>query len=248
VISWVQVLIDLPEPARPAGEAFWSAALGAPLGEPNPEHTEYASFVPPSGTPWVHRQIVGDGPPRVHLDLEVTDLDAEIDRLRALGAAVGRRDGDEWVGLTSPGGAPFCLLGGLASQDRPPPVTGRGGVRRRLVQVCLDIPYGQRAAETAFWRSALPWRWTDIDEPDFVGRLVPPAGAPLQVLLQELGADDPGTTVRAHLDRGSDDLETTVDELVALGAERLGTGRGWVPLRDPAGMVFCVTGQPPHNP
>ena len=248
MISWVHVLLDLPEPARSAAEQFWAAVLGGPLGEPMASHPEFASFVPPSGDRWVHRQIVGDGPPRVHLDLEVADLDPEIERLRGLGATIGRRDGDEWVTLASPGGAVFCLITGPASQDRPPPVAGTDGVRRRLVQVCLDIPHGRAEAEAAFWSSVLPWRWQEIQDPEFVGRLVPPPGAPLQVLLQELGADDEGTAVRAHLDLGSDDREATAAELVALGAVRLGTGDGWVLLRDPAGMAFCVTANSPDRP
>lgn len=248
MITWVHVLLDLPAPARAAGEAFWSAVLGWPLAEPWAAHPEFASFLPPTGARWVHRQLVGDGPPRVHLDLEVDDLEAETDRLRALGAAVGTRVGDDWVRLTSPGGAVFCLVGGPASQDRPPPATGRDGVRRRLVQVCLDIPHGQVEDEVAFWRAALPWRWVEIDEPEFLGRLVPPTGSPVQVLLQELGADDSGRTVRAHPDLGSDDLSSTVVELVELGAERVGSGDGFVALRDPAGLVFCVTRQSPDRP
>ena len=33
-----------------------------------------------------------------------------------------------------------------------------------------------------------------------------------------------------------------------VGAERLGPGRGWIVLRDPVGMVFCVTGNSPDDP
>jgi hypothetical protein len=36
--------------------------------------------------------------------------------------------------------------------------------------------------------------------------------------------------------------------MVGLGAERLGAGRGWIVLRDPVGMIFCVTGNAPDNP
>jgi hypothetical protein len=248
MITWAHVIVDLPEPARPAGEAFWSAVLGGSLGEAWDGHPEFASFLPSAGTRSVHRQVVGNGPPRVHLDLQVDDLDAETDRLRGLGAVVGQRVGDDWVTLTSPGGAVFCLVNAPTPQDRPPPVAGADGVRRRLVQICLDVPHGGGASEAAFWRAVLPWRWDEIDAPEFLGRLVPPPGAPVEVLLQELGADDPGTAVRAHLDLGSDDLEATVNELVGLGAVRLATGDGFVPLRDPVGMVFCVTAQSPDNP
>lgn len=248
MITWAHAVLDLPEPARAAGETFWSDVLGSTVAEPWMGRPELASFQPPSGTRSVHRQVVGDGPPRVHLDLQVDDLDAETGRLRDLGATVGQRVRDDWVTLTSPGGAVFCLVSSPAPQHRPPPVVGSDGVRRRLVQICLDIPHGRGGVEAAFWRAVLPWRWVEFDAPEFLGRLVPPPGSPLEVLLQELGADDSGTTVRAHLDLGSDDLETTVGHLVGLGAVRLGTGDGFVALRDPVGIVFCVTGQSPDNP
>ncbi|WP_375423139.1 VOC family protein [uncultured Friedmanniella sp.] len=248
MITWAHVILDLPEAARSADEPFWSSVFGGSLADPWDGHPELASFLPPAGDRSVHRQLVGDGPPRVHLDLEVDDLQAETERLRLLGATPGRRVGEEWVTLSSPGGAVFCLVIGPASQDRPPPVVGAGGVRRRLVQVCLDIPPGRSHEEAAFWRSVVPWRWEEVQDPEFLGRLVPPPGAPLQLLLQELGPDDGGATVRAHLDVGSDDREATATELVGLGALRLGEGDGWVLLQDPAGMAFCVTAHPPDRP
>lgn len=229
MITWAYAFLELPEPARAVGEAFWSRAIGSSLDEP------------------VHDQPVEEGPPRVHLDLEVSDL-ADIERLTALGATLDRPIGDDRVTLTSPGGASFCLVRSAGPHHRLPAVTGANGVRRRLVQLCLDIPHGRGETETAFWRAVLPWRWVEIDEPEFLGRLRPSPGAPLEVLLQELGADDPGTQVRAHLDLGSDDLEATVAELVGLGAVRLATGDGFVSMRDPVGMVFCVTAQSPDNP
>lgn len=196
----------------------------------------------------MHRLVVGDAPPRAHLDLEVSDLDAESERLAGLGATVGRRLGADWVTLTSPDGAAFCLVSAPRPRDRPAAFTATDGVRRRLVQICLDVPHGRGEAESAFCRALLPWRWIEIDAPEFLGRLVPPPGTPLEVLLQELGADDPGTAVRAHLDLGADDVEATVADLVGLGAVQLHTGDGFVALRDPVGMVFCVTAQSPDNP
>ena len=56
------------------------------------------------------------------------------------------------------------------------------------------------------------------------------------------------TAVRAHIDLGADDIEAEATRLVGLGAQRLGPGRGWIVLRDPVGMVFCVTGNSPDNP
>jgi len=80
------------------------------------------------------------------------------------------------------------------------------------------------------------------------GKLYPPTGSSAQLLLQRLGSDDPTSAVRAHIDLGTDDVEAEAERLVGLGAERLGPGRGWIVLRDPVGMVFCVTGNSPDDP
>jgi hypothetical protein len=54
--------------------------------------------------------------------------------------------------------------------------------------------------------------------------------------------------VRAHIDLGADDIAAEAARLVGFGAERLGPGRGWIVLRDPVGMVFCVTSNSPDDP
>jgi hypothetical protein len=109
------------------------------------------------------------------------------------------------------------------------------------VQVCLDIPSRHLDVEPVFWRAVLPWREVVISEPEFLGRLVPPAGAPLQVLLQRLGDDDDSTATRAHLDLGSEDIAADAELLMGRGAVHLHTGGGFIALRDPAGLAFCVT-------
>ena len=83
---------------------------------------------------------------------------------------------------------------------------------------------------------------------EFAGKLYPPAGSSVQLLFQKLGPDDPATAARAHIDLGADDIEAEAARLVGLGAEQLGLGRGWIVLRDPVGMVFCVTANSPDNP
>jgi predicted enzyme related to lactoylglutathione lyase len=56
------------------------------------------------------------GKNRVHLDFVATDLDAEVSRLTAAGAAeVGRHslgDNFRWVVLTDPEGNAFCVVSG----------------------------------------------------------------------------------------------------------------------------------------
>ena len=84
------------------------------------------------------------------------------------------------------------------------------------------------------------------DAPEFAGKLYP-ADGPVQLLLQRLGSEPSGPS-RAHVDLGSDDIEDETARAVALGAVRLWPGDGWHALRDPTGLVFCVTGNPPTEP
>ena len=225
---------------------FWSEALGWPIGEPWDDGPELRSFLPPQGDAYVHQRTVS-GAPGVHLDLEVPDLAAETDRLVGLGATEVRRTSDRHT-LRSPGGLDLGLVPARPRHERPAPVIGPAGSRRRLVQVCLDLPARHVEVEAAFWRAALPWPEVVVDAPEFLGRLVPPLGAPLQVLLQRLGDDDPGTTTRAHLDLGSDDLAADAAWLRSRGATAVHDGDGFIALRDPAGLAFCVTGNSPDAP
>ena len=97
---------------------FWCGALG------------YVG--PPPGTPGPYRQLLpadGDGlelllqqvaeakagKNRVHLDLRVPDLDAELARLLTLGArhttgTLVEEDGWTWYVLADPDGNEFCVL------------------------------------------------------------------------------------------------------------------------------------------
>lgn len=53
---------------------------------------------------------------RVHLDLRADDVEAEVKRLAALGAAELHRHGS-WVTLRDPEGNEFCMVGG-SGEDR----------------------------------------------------------------------------------------------------------------------------------
>jgi glyoxalase superfamily protein len=238
-VKWVHVIIDIPPERAGTSTRFWAAVLGWPVGEAWSEQPNFRSFEPPEGDPYVHRQI-GDHGPRIHLDFEVDDMIGETERLRGLGATVGDRR-DHWQVLESPGGLPFCLL-----QRRPrtqPGPVGWAGHRSRLVQVCIDSPPDQHDDEVWFWRAATGGHWVPGEAPEFAGKLYPTDG-PVQLLLQRLGPDTSGPT-RAHIDIGSDDIDAEVTRVVSLGAERLWPGEGWYALRDPTGLVFCVTGNSP---
>lgn len=245
MIGWVHVSIDLPVEHDHDLAQFWAEALGWPLGEPWSERPEFSSFQPDHGDSYVHRQLVG-GDPRVHPDLEVDDPSATEQRLLGLGASAVRAT-RSWRTLTSPGGLAFCLVAKADHDHRPPPI-GEPGRRSRLVQISIDSPAAHHDREVDFWKAATGWRFEPGDSPEFAGKLYPEPGSSVQFLLQRLDQDDPATAVRVHIDLGCEDREAEADRLVGLGAERRWDGDGWITLRDPAGMLFCTTGNSPDAP
>ncbi|WP_028638971.1 VOC family protein [Nocardioides sp. URHA0032] len=240
-MTWLHAVIDVPrDQLRPAAE-FWGGLTGWPAGAPWPGHRELRSLEPPDGSAYLHLQEV-DGGPRVHLDLESEAPDATVAQARDLGASlVAARD--RWQTLASPGGLPFCVLA-AADRRAPQPVGWPGGHTGRVVQVCVDSPPELHETEVAFWRALLPGRWVDSPAPEFAGKWHAD-GSPLQLLFQRL--DEADGPVRAHVDHGADDVPAEVRRVRGLGAADLGAGPGWHVLRDPAGMVFCVTANRPEG-
>lgn len=236
----LQVMIDVPAHRGRAAEGFWTAALGWPLGAPWAQRPEFRSFKPGDAPPYVHFQVAGVDQPRVHLDVDVDDRDADGDRLVELGATRGPRC-PRWDVMTSPGGMPFCLVDHRTSVV--PAASRFGAHRSRLVQVCIDAPADRLDAEVRFWREATQWAWSASDAAEFAGTLRPTPNR-VQLLFQRL--DEPSGPVRAHVDLGTDDRRAEVDRLVALGARPGPVGDGWQVLTDPAGMEFCVTDNPPE--
>jgi hypothetical protein len=86
---------------------FWSAALGC-SGRID-ERGKYAILATPAGEARVLLQAV-DHEPRVHLDVETDDREAEAVRLEGLGA---RRVAElpRWIVMEAPTGHRFCLVG-----------------------------------------------------------------------------------------------------------------------------------------
>lgn len=239
-MSWLHVVLDAPAGVHDPWAAFWAQALGWPVGEPWPGHPELRSFEPPAGDAYVHLQRI-EGPPRIHLDVESHDT-AELVRRAVSSGADLVAEHEEWTTLTSPGGLPFCVL--QAKERRPPrDVSWPGGHRSRLVQLCIDSPIDRHDAEVAFWRDLLGERWTDSSSAEFAGKWHDDDGSPVQLLFQVLEELTGGA--RAHLDLGTDDVAAETQRLVQLGAADVGPGSGWHTLRDPAGVLFCVTGNSP---
>lgn len=105
------VLIDHPAETYEAAADFWAAAHGSPRGDKRPTaDSPYESLRDLPGGVELALQRTGAGtPPRVHLDIETDDVEAEIARVVALGATiVERREG--YAILTDPGGLVFCVV------------------------------------------------------------------------------------------------------------------------------------------
>ena len=244
-VTAVQAFLDAPATTANELRTFWSEVTGWPVAWPWAGHPELSTFAPPSGTPGVSVQDA-DAVPRVHLDLYPNgDPNALVDHVVGLGARLVQRH-DWWTVVESPGGLPLCVVKEPAG-DPAPATTWPDGHRSRVVQVCLDIPDAHWRMEVAFWQAALRWDPTPHSRSEYSG-FEAPRCSPLRVLLQRLGTADSSTTVRAHLDLGTDDLEAEAERLVRIGAGKQAQpvdGADWVVLTDPAGLSFCVTARRP---
>ncbi|MEV0389795.1 VOC family protein [Nonomuraea sp. NPDC050643] len=102
------VLIDTPAAEAGAAAAFWAGALGATARPLEGEEQFISLHGAMAGGPLVAVQSVDDAP-RYHLDFETDDVEAETDRLLALGATEVSR----WMEcrvLRAPGGHLMCVL------------------------------------------------------------------------------------------------------------------------------------------
>ncbi|MGI8433718.1 MAG: VOC family protein [Nocardioidaceae bacterium] len=249
-MQMVHVFIDVPAAQIPVMSWFWSAALGWRPGQPWERHPEFTNLEPPVGDTYVSLQTIAEGGPRIHVDFAVPDVEAARDRLAQLGADVGD-PGDGWQVMASPGGMPFCLFAEAPTFRCTPAVAWPEGHHSRLAQVSIDSPAALHERERDFWVEATGWAFEPPGRSEFDGKLFPPDGGTVRLLLQRLGSDDPGTQTRAHLDLGTDDVAGEVERVRRLGAAVVGAPpgvTGWVALTDPAGMSFCVTGNSPDPP
>lgn len=106
-------VIDCADPDRLA--EFWSAALGYQIGG---AAGAYVALYPLNGVgPKLLLQRVAEDKVvknRMHLDIEVGDIRAEVDRLVALGARRHADDptsehGSSWIAMADPEGNEFCV-------------------------------------------------------------------------------------------------------------------------------------------
>lgn len=239
----MHAFLDVEADAVERAGAFWSAVTGWPVGEPWPDHPEFHSIEPTDGSAYLHTQRI-DGPPRVHLDLMSSDVDADRDAHVAAGATAVERY-PWWQVMASPGGLPYCLVTESHTRTRPGASAWPAGHRSRVAQVCVDIPADRFDREVAFWRSVTGWPSQGSTRPEY-DRLRTPAESPVFFLLQRLGPNETGP-VRVHLDIGTDDVAAEIERVRALGAVLEDVTHPWAVFTDPVGLPFCVTPRPPDS-
>jgi predicted enzyme related to lactoylglutathione lyase len=102
---FVGFVIDCEGGDLDAAARFWSAALGRPVKET--EGTYVTLERRPGDVAMLLQKV--DHPPRVHLDIESDDVEAEVRRLEALGARRVAHVKTWWV-LEAPTGHRFCIV------------------------------------------------------------------------------------------------------------------------------------------
>ena len=104
-------IIDAPSAVRDQTVAFWAGALGATATPTGIEEYTILDGASPSNRIVV--QDVGSGRAGVHFDIHTDDLDAEIQRLLALGATMVdsfAQHAGRWVIMRDPSGVDFCVV------------------------------------------------------------------------------------------------------------------------------------------
>src|SRR5690348_9174512 len=107
-IMLTEAVIDVPADDVDVTRDFWAAAVGAEA-RPFPGHDEFVQLVGGATPMRFGLQRLDAGSARVHLDVESDDVDAEVERLTALGAQVVARP-HSWVILRDPAGLEFCVV------------------------------------------------------------------------------------------------------------------------------------------
>lgn len=244
-IRWTTAFWDFPAEGFEDGTAFWLKVTDSTLSPRRGPDSEFATLMPNGGDPCLRVQRIRDGKGGNHIDLHVDDVEAETERAQSLGASLILAEPGLTV-LNSPGGFTFCLVDYDGEAEVPAPVLWPGGQRSRPDQVCIDIPPQAFDYELAFWRSLTGWPQSGSDWREF-RRLLPPSELPLHFLLQRLDSTERGQSARAHVDLSCSDVDAEVERHVELGAEKGGRHAHWQVMRDPAGLIYCITDKDPDG-
>lgn len=105
-----KIVVDVPGHETERAARFWRGATGADLTHLYPDSPEYVG----ADLPYAERftflvQALGEGEPRIHLDIHADDVEAEVTRLETLGAVRVRKVQTWWV-MRDPVGLLFCVL------------------------------------------------------------------------------------------------------------------------------------------
>lgn len=239
MIRWLTVFLDLPADDFEREVGFWSTVTGSALSPPRGDAGEFATLQPPSGTPILKVQRVGDEPARLHLDIHVDDVAAAVEHAVGLGASVVY-EGD-WTVLSSPAGFVHCIVGHLAGTERP---AAHGAAL--VDQLAIDVPADQFANEVAYWAAFTGWAAASSPlHPEFT-ILDRAPGMPFRLLLHRLGDEDGRPLATAHLDLAAGaDRERLAAAHAAAGARIERETPSWITLVDPAGLSYCLTARDP---
>ncbi|MDP1587017.1 MAG: VOC family protein [Prosthecobacter sp.] len=106
-------IIDCRTDNLQGAASFWGEALGMEVRQlPPAEAEKYVELVDPGQRLHVEVQAVTH-PSRVHLDIETDNIEAEVQRLEALGAKRIEQVGTWWV-MEAPTGQRFCVVRGVS--------------------------------------------------------------------------------------------------------------------------------------
>src|SRR5262245_61656408 len=103
-----RIVVDVPADAHETEIAFWSGALATPFTQAVRFREYHWAPLPGDGNAMLVQRL-GDGPPRLHVDIHTTDRAAEVARLQRLGATVVD-DGGQWTIMRDPAGLIFCVV------------------------------------------------------------------------------------------------------------------------------------------
>ncbi|MBV9487212.1 MAG: hypothetical protein JO246_14275 [Frankiaceae bacterium] len=100
--------VDVPKSDHARAVEFWSAALGRQpeYSEKFPDYAQYDDVTPGL---YFMVQATGDDTHRVHIDFDSEDRDADVERLKSLGATEVSRS-HHWAVMRDPAGVTFCVV------------------------------------------------------------------------------------------------------------------------------------------
>ena len=103
--------VDVPKADHERAVAFWTGALGK-SPEVSETFPDYAQYDDVTAGLYFMVQATGDDTRRSHIDFESDDRDADVERLKGLGATEVSRS-HHWVVMRDPAGVTFCVVQNL---------------------------------------------------------------------------------------------------------------------------------------